>query len=397
MRPFDLDEAPPFSALSWAWGSHDFRAKENIRMNDAAFEVANPALLNALRHLSRYFLNPTSPPAAPDWLWIDALCINQEDMYERGNQVQLVGIIYAQARNVISWLGSGDPAITSAFSFIAETVHAAQSSANSLSQIEMLIRCGLDSDAPDGAGEDSNISMDTIVDPRLIYLFSLSNDIPQFFGLEYWHRLWIVQELVLTRPEENIIMYENHTMLFSDIQIFRDSWLGFLKRLQLLPQWEASLTKTPGWINIATSWPAYVRTMEDTLIVWSYYDFLRGVMASGDNLFFIVLSGAYISVDPRDKVFGFLGLASPTAQKQMGIDYQENPAALYTKWFTKVLLDWKSLDPLYFAGLNSRTHSHPMVGLPSWVPDLRRSIRESPVWDATLGRTLESMEKGQRF
>lgn len=251
--------------------------------------------------------------------------------------------------------------------------------------------------APAGTWEDSTNSMDTIVDPRLIHLFSLSNDIPQFFGLEYWHRLWIVQELVRTRPEDNIIMYENDTMLFSDIQIFRDTWLEFLKRVQLLPQWESSLTRTPGWKDIAASWAAYVRTMEDTLVVWSYYDFLRSVMTSGDNLFYIVLSGAYISVDPRDKVFGFLGFASTTAQAQIRIDYSEEAKDLYTRWFTKVLLDWGSLDPLYFAGLNSRTHSRPMEGLPSWVPDLRRSIRKSPVWDATLGRTLERVEKGLRF
>ena len=396
IRPFDFAEAPPFSALSWAWGN-SFGIEENIRINDATFTVTNQSLLNALQHLRRYFTHPTSPAAAPDWIWIDALCVNQKDIHERSNQVRLMTSIYERARNVISWLGNGDSAITSAFIFIAETVQAARSSTKSRAQIEMLIGREPVANAPDGAWEDSTNSMDTIVDPRLIHLFSLSNDIPQFFGLAYWHRLWIVQELVRTRPEDNIIMYENDTMLFSDIQIFRDFWLEFLKRLQFLPQWEASLTRTPGWEDIAASWAAYVRTMEDTLVVWSYYDFLRGVTTSGDNLFYIVLSGAYKSVDPRDKVFGFLGLASPTPKKQVDIDYSKEAKVVYKNWFTEVLLDWESLDPLYFAGLNSRTHSRPMEGLPSWVPDLRRSIRESPVWDATLGRTLERVGKGLRF
>jgi hypothetical protein len=396
IRLFDFAEAPPFSALSWAWGN-SFGIEENIRINNASFKVTNQSLIDALRHLRRYFTHPTSPAAAPDWIWIDALCINQANILEKNNQVGLVVFIYERARNVISWLGSGDPAITSAFSFIAETVQAARSSTKSRAEIEMLIGRKPVANAPDGAWEDSTNSMDTIVDPRLIHLFSLSNDIPRFFGVEYWHRLWVVQELVRTRPEDNIVMYENGTMLFSDIQIFRDSWLEFLKRLQLLPQWEASLTRTPGWEDVAASWAVYVRTMEDTLVVWSYYDFLRGVSTSGDNLFYIVLSGAYISVDPRDKIFGFLGLGSPTAQKQVRVDYVEEVKDVYRKWFTEVLLDWRSLDPLYFAGLNSRTHSLPMEGLPSWVPDLRRSIRESPVWDATLGRTLESEGKGLRF
>lgn len=396
IRPFDIAEAPRFSALSWAWGNA-YGIEENICINDATFKVTNPSLLDALKHLRRYFTHPTSPAAAPEWIWIDALCINQEDMEERSGQVLMMVAIYEQATNVISWLGSGDPAITSAFSFIAETVQAARGATNSRAQIKMRIGREPVANAAGGAWEDSTNSMDTIVDPRLIHLFSLSNDIPQFFGMSYWHRLWIVQELVRTRPEDNIIMYENDTMLFSDIQIFRDSWLEFLKRLQLLPQWEASLTRTPGWENIAASWAVYVRTMEDTLVVWSYYDFLRGVRTSADNLLYVVLSGAYISVDPRDKVYGFLGLASPSVQKQVSVDYSQPAADLYKNWFAEVLRDWMSLDPLYFAGLNSRTHSDPMDGLPSWVPDLRRSIRESPVWDATLGQTLEHAERGLRF
>lgn len=67
IRPFDFAEAPPFTALSWAWGN-SFGIKENIRINDATFRVTNQSLLNALQHLRRYFTNPTSPAAAPDWI-----------------------------------------------------------------------------------------------------------------------------------------------------------------------------------------------------------------------------------------------------------------------------------------------------------------------------------------
>ncbi|POS69162.1 hypothetical protein DHEL01_v212445 [Diaporthe helianthi] len=395
IQAFDFAQAPPFSALSYAWGIAATHTG-SIRIDDAAL-VVSLVLLDALRHLRRYFNHPTSPPAAPDWIWIDAVCVNQEDDSEKSNQVALMAFIYEQARNVISWLGSGDPDITSAFRFITEMVQAGRNSTRSRAQVEMQVTSEPVTNASDGAWEDSNYSTDTIVDPRLIHLFSLSNDIPKLFGIAYWQRLWIVQELVRTRPVDNIIMYGNDTMLFSDIQIFRDLWLKFLKQLQLLPQWEASLARTAGWEDIAASWAVYIRTMEDTLVVWSYYDFLRSVTTSGDNLFYIILSAAYRSVDPRDKVFGFLGLASPTAREQVRIDYSEPAEIIYKNWFTEVLLDWGSLDPLYFAGLNSRTHFDPMEGLPSWVPDLRWYIRESPVWDATLGRTFERVEKGLRY
>lgn len=41
-------------------------------------------------------------------LWVDAICLNQEDDKEKGIQVQLMGEIYQCARKLHLWLGSGD-------------------------------------------------------------------------------------------------------------------------------------------------------------------------------------------------------------------------------------------------------------------------------------------------
>jgi hypothetical protein len=38
-------------------------------------------------------------------IWIDAICINQEDNDEKGQQVQSMAKIYAKASRVIVWLG----------------------------------------------------------------------------------------------------------------------------------------------------------------------------------------------------------------------------------------------------------------------------------------------------
>ncbi|KAF2754171.1 hypothetical protein EJ05DRAFT_504274 [Pseudovirgaria hyperparasitica] len=44
-------------------------------------------------------------PDKPRNLWIDAVCINQEDIEERCQQVQLMAEIYSQASQVVAWLG----------------------------------------------------------------------------------------------------------------------------------------------------------------------------------------------------------------------------------------------------------------------------------------------------
>ena len=40
-----------------------------------------------------------------DTLWIDAVCINQADLVERGLQVTRMGLIYSKAVEVVAWLG----------------------------------------------------------------------------------------------------------------------------------------------------------------------------------------------------------------------------------------------------------------------------------------------------
>lgn len=42
-------------------------------------------------------------------LWIDAICINQSSMEERGHQVQLMGDVYSKAQRTWIWLGESTP------------------------------------------------------------------------------------------------------------------------------------------------------------------------------------------------------------------------------------------------------------------------------------------------
>jgi hypothetical protein len=38
-------------------------------------------------------------------LWVDAICINQQDIRERGCQVEMMGDVYSKAARVLVWLG----------------------------------------------------------------------------------------------------------------------------------------------------------------------------------------------------------------------------------------------------------------------------------------------------
>ncbi|KAM6488275.1 heterokaryon incompatibility protein-domain-containing protein [Trichoderma sp. SZMC 28011] len=88
----------PYEALSYTWGSA--KAPENITVNGKLLAVTEN-LYKALQQL-RY-------PNQERILWVDAICINQDDNKERGHQVQQMGDIFKKAGRVIFWLGENTP------------------------------------------------------------------------------------------------------------------------------------------------------------------------------------------------------------------------------------------------------------------------------------------------
>lgn len=130
LRTFDHTDCPPYIALSYVWGDMHSNSRV-IRVNYGHLRVSGN-LYDFISHLSSVL------PDSEQWFWCDQVSMNQADDLERNHQVGLMGKIYAEAREVYSWLGC-------------------------LDQI--------------GASRDQN----------QILLHMLTHD--------YWDRLWIVQEL----------------------------------------------------------------------------------------------------------------------------------------------------------------------------------------------------------
>lgn len=102
----DLDTHPRYAALSYVWGNASAK-KKAILISDNIFHITENCYA-ALWHL-RYLLGQYS-------IWIDAICINQDDELEKLTQISLMEIIYKQADQVYAWLGPHD-------SFAADSVH----------------------------------------------------------------------------------------------------------------------------------------------------------------------------------------------------------------------------------------------------------------------------------
>lgn len=103
-----------YSAVSYTWGDqesshrlicankdpHKIDSRLNIKPNVDAF----------LRHFRK--------PHKQIYLWVDALCLNQQDGNEKGQQIKLMGQIYRSAKKVHVWLGADDGQAADTFALI---------------------------------------------------------------------------------------------------------------------------------------------------------------------------------------------------------------------------------------------------------------------------------------
>jgi len=92
-----LDRTHLYEALSYVWGSKYKFQSISIDEHDLPVTANLHAALLRLR--DRTFERI---------IWVDAVCINQENLEERKQQVRLMAKIYSKAHRVIVWLGKNE-------------------------------------------------------------------------------------------------------------------------------------------------------------------------------------------------------------------------------------------------------------------------------------------------
>ncbi|KAE8310439.1 heterokaryon incompatibility protein-domain-containing protein [Aspergillus transmontanensis] len=121
-----------YQALSYVWcGDQESSAEQRKEMKLHGYTVPITANLHAaLVNLRDYQLERV--------LWIDAICINQDDLNEKSNQIPLMRTIYAQADRVIVWLGEafehGDKALETIRDLTEQSVMGGEGSDTELSK-----------------------------------------------------------------------------------------------------------------------------------------------------------------------------------------------------------------------------------------------------------------------
>jgi hypothetical protein len=171
----DQRPCPEYEALSYEWGSSAFGLPIAL---GGRWIFVRENLYWALQYL-RY-------EKVVRVLWIDALCIDQENVVERNHQVTWMGEIYKRAARVVIWLGLRKQLGSKerADGIMLDTVKALQHlSVPRKSKLSTL-----------AGTEDIGFSFATESFPS--QLTRACRTVYDLFNMTYWKRLWILQEVL---------------------------------------------------------------------------------------------------------------------------------------------------------------------------------------------------------
>jgi hypothetical protein len=371
-----LDDNPSYDALSYMWGSPeltetmaiDQNAQMRIRLNLAK-------ALRCIRNPNNYCI-----------LWVDALCINQQDVEERNTQVSIMRKIYTQATAVRVYI---DRSI-----LISDAVY------------QMLQNL---SEKGDGSslGDDS----------------SIWHPVAHLLQDKYWERLWIQQELVLAKK---IVIHCNSTQIDGGALMAFQTLL--LRRahpeLQFSnPGHKRGLSQPDDWTALSNSialtmvpskhllWWRKMREQKQPILLlelvppselselgaqipWQDWENKEIIPVC---LFGAMRVAARLKVtDPRDRVYGILGLVIDVESGDIPIDYTKTEAEVQTDVARFLLRKTRKLMFLPHAGLDNDLQADgsqqdalrqlsspspiaqaPNLSRPSWIP---RWTGESLFW-----------------
>ncbi|KAF2119506.1 heterokaryon incompatibility protein-domain-containing protein [Lophiotrema nucula] len=340
LEPYDLDTLKycdeikkllPYEALSYVWGDRaDLR---EISCNGVPMKVTRN-LFDALVAIR--------VPTASRSLWVDAICINQDDLEERSHQVGLMASIYRQAARVLIWLGHGDAQhVEAAFTYLCQRANKVYLD---LGWTRELFRVRLASYTTRGGKIDSSkLQLDDVRPTAAQYeAFAAFLHQPWFF------RLWVVQEVSLAS-----------TATF----FWHDSSINLAYIMVALDEWKEDSGNFPppmGLDNIATIY------------------FNRKAQHKGMPIpfaRFMCEMREFSCSDPRDRVYGLLGLRSIGSDPENSLlfvkpDYSLPVHELYEQVAKKMIVEQKQT---YL--LSAVYHDRKIVDdLPSWIPDWSKPV-----------------------
>ncbi|PVH69947.1 HET-domain-containing protein [Cadophora sp. DSE1049] len=300
---------PKYEALSYAWGDTTKLVRVNVLAESPLTLGIGENLAAALRYLRR--------SERPRTVWVDAICINQDDILERNHEINRMGSIYSLARRTIVWLGEEADHSTHALSTLEHFAN----------QVEFLT--GGRTGAAPGADEIKWWRQDS----QLPYGENTWSSLAALFRRPWFSRVWVLQEALLG-SQLSIVQCGKTSLLWNAIRkailvLGRKTTIPLDIR-SLLVSYRSGLLPHP------------MRGLPE-LLRWAKHRYC---------------------IDSRDKIYGMLGLVSPSIASRIRLDYSMPTSHVYLSALLSYISVTKQLDLLQQCRLDQRLDHGP-----SWVPN----------------------------
>ncbi|OCK78244.1 hypothetical protein K432DRAFT_444772 [Lepidopterella palustris CBS 459.81] len=321
LKVYSQANCPEYETVSYTWGGEDNDTSLCCPVFvgpywDVLFQTKN--CWEMLR-----FIRPWS---GIRMVWVDALCINQKNIKERGEQVAKMGQIYKNCSRVIVYLGA-DIILPRNDRFPLR---------HQLHEIE-------------GNSISPQLPENNQLRPTRLNLHEL-------LKRRYFSRVWVIQELILPGQA---------TIPIGDL----DFWAGPDTSTQLA----ASVPSDWQWDSTAAPW---VRNIAQRRL--PVKDITEVIPQTWNSL----------ASDPRDRLFGVLGLIQ-NDERDLALqpDYSLSEQHVFIGIFAHCVVNLKACHFLFCAaGLSAR------ASCPSWIPDWapHESEKHSFTKPQDLTREMES-------
>lgn len=319
----ELDHATFFEALSYVWGSSD--GSRVVRCDQTGPLTVTDNLYAALCNLRH--------ETKVRRLWVDAICINQSDTWERSSQVTLMQDIYSRASQVLVWLpydlGREDYSMTSEESRTKDVFALMREVARlDTTQYSWL---------PPNVYKTEGVSTCAGIPIEA----SLLSAVLAFFRHDWFHRTWVLQEVALARSAVLLCPYDS--ISWSTFAIFCERFLT--------PEIAAvGIRGGPHLIKAVQIVRRELRTATPP-------DLWKLLLLRRDSS----------ATEAVDHVYALLGLTSDHWRKLVNVNYNLTYRQLFTSLARTLIAEKNSLDMLSAVRNPASARHHPRV--PSWVPD----------------------------
>lgn len=307
-----------FEAISYVWGSSV--KNQEIICDEHVLKITT-SLSNVLKRLR---LSDTRR-----FLWVDGICINQEDLEEKNYQVAIMGQIYRSAKCVLIYIGADDEGHGQRLcSFVNE--------ANQMID-DTCKRIDMSAEWFPWPKEDDPL----LTDDRW-------ESFKHFLSQEWFHRGWVVREA--TVAQYGIIIWGQSEL----------DWVHFMKTYY----W--SLSRTPTYhIQQDMCVPAYLACCAGKKHFMEKFNGNKS-MQTVSLLEVLQWAKALHLYDPRDRIYAFMELSNePGYTVAIQPNYEIHHLEVYWQFAIQHIQSTASAHILSHALYTTNTT---VVEKPSWVP-----------------------------